>query len=93
MSRSGLYYTPRLPSEREVLVKHRIDALYTQWPFYGARRLSRLLREAGTHVSRKTVRAYRMQMGLEAVYPKPNLSAPNVEKRVYAYLLRGLRSA
>jgi putative transposase len=93
MSRSGLYYTPRLPSEREVLIKHRIDALYTQLPFYGARRLSRLLRAEGTNVSRKTVRAYMQQMGLEAVYPKPNLSAPNLENRVYPYLLRGVRSA
>ena len=33
LSRSSLYYTPRPPSSQEVLVKHRIDAIYTQYPF------------------------------------------------------------
>jgi len=93
LSRSSLYYTPRPPSEREVAIKHRIDAIYTDAPFYGARKIAATLREEGTGVSRKTVRAYMREMGLEAVYPKPNLSAPNLENRVYPYLLRGLKSA
>jgi len=28
------------------------------------------------------------QMGLEAIYPKPNLSKPNSEHKIYLYLLR-----
>ena len=39
VSRSSLYYTPRPPSDWEVRVKHRIDAIYTAQPFYGSRRL------------------------------------------------------
>ena len=35
LNRSGLYYQPAAPSEREVRVKHRIDEIYTQCPFYG----------------------------------------------------------
>jgi len=31
------------------------------------------------------------KMGLEAVYPKPNLSKPNPEHKIYTYLLRGLK--
>src|SRR5687767_8605510 len=87
MSRSSLYYTPRAPLEREIWIKHRIDAIFTELPFYGARRIARQMRQEGMAVSRKTVRAYMQQMGLEAVYPKPNLSAPNLEHRVYPYLL------
>jgi putative transposase len=93
MSRSSLYYTPRPPSEREVFVKHRIDAIYTDAPFYGARKIAHTLREEGVVIGRKTVRAYMQQMGLEAIYPKPNLSVPNLENRVYPYLLRGVKSA
>src|SRR5579872_5876921 len=93
LSRSTLYYTPRPPSAKEVALKHRIDAIYTECPFYGARRIAHTLREEGISLSRKTVRAYMQQMGLEAVYPKPNLSAPNLENRIYPYLLRGVRSA
>ena len=33
LSRSSLYYTPRLPSPQEVAVKHRRDAIYTEHPF------------------------------------------------------------
>lgn len=93
LSRSTLYYTPRPPSTKEVAIKHRIDAIYTAYPFYGARRMAHTLREEGIGLSRKTVRAYMREMGLEAVYPKPNVSAPNLENRVYPYLLRGVRSA
>lgn len=93
LSRSSLYYVPRPPSAREVGIKHRIDAIYTDCPFYGARKIARTLQEEGVGIGRKTVRAYMQQMGLEAVYPKPNLSKPAAEHRVYPYLLRGVKSA
>jgi putative transposase len=93
LSRSNLYYTPRPPSAVEVALKHRIDAIYTEYPFYGARRIGHILREEGLAVGRKTVRAYMREMGLKAIYPKPNVSAPNLENRVYPYLLRGVSSA
>src|SRR4051812_8699511 len=37
LSRASLYYQPRAASLEEVAIKHRIDALYTQYPFYGSR--------------------------------------------------------
>jgi putative transposase len=92
LSRSNLYYTPRPPSAAEVAIKHRMDAIYTDCPFYGARRIAHTLREEGVSISRKTVRAYMQEMGLEAVYPRPNLSAPDLENKVYPYLLRGVSS-
>src|SRR5262249_42704424 len=88
ISRSRLYYVPRPPSAREVTLKHRIDAIYTDCPFYGARKIACTLREEGYVIGRKRVRAYMQQMGLEAIYPKPNLSQPAAEHRVYPYLLR-----
>lgn len=93
LSRSSLYYTPRPPSLAEIEVKHRIDAIYTQSPFYGSRRIAVTLREEGRIIGRNTVAAYMQEMGLQAVYPKPNLSAPNQANRIYPYLLRGLRAA
>lgn len=93
LSRSSLYYTPRLPSPQEVEVKHRIDTIYTECPFYGSRRIAVTLRNEGRNIGRNTVRAYMQEMGIEAVYPKPNLSAPNLENRIYPYLLRGVKAA
>jgi putative transposase len=35
MSRSSLYYQPVAPSAQEIAIKHRIDEVYTKYPFYG----------------------------------------------------------
>ena len=93
VSRSSLYYNPRPPDAREIAIKHRIDAIYTDYPFYGARRMSHTLGTEGLVVDRKTAGAYMRQMGLEAIYPKPNLSKPAPEHRIYPYLLRNLTSS
>ena len=93
MSRSSLYYVPRTPSQWEVAVKHRIDAIYTDQPFYGSRRIRNTLLEEGFDIGRDAVRQYMREMGLEAIYPKPNLSKPAPENLIYPYLLRGVKSA
>ena len=90
LSRSSLYYTPRPPDAREVAIKHRMDALFTHDPCLGARRLAFLLGKEGMSIDRKTARAYMMEMGLEAIYPKPNLSKAAPEHKIYPYLLRGV---
>jgi putative transposase len=43
-----------------------------------------------TGVNRKRVQRLMRQFGLEAIYRKPNTSAPHPEHRVYPYLLRKL---
>ena len=40
LSRSGLYYVPMPVSAAEVGIKHAIDEIYTQYPFYGLRRIT-----------------------------------------------------
>jgi len=53
ISRSSLYYRPVPPSPEEMAVKHRIDELYTEYPFYGSRRMAASLRREGMVVNRK----------------------------------------
>ena len=54
ISYSSLFYEPVPPSARELAIKRRIDKIYTDYPFYGSRKISFLLRpEFG--VSRPTV--------------------------------------
>ena len=93
MSRSSLYYVPRAPSEWEIKIKHRIDAIYTDLPFYGSRRIRHALQEEGIPIGRDAVRQFMREMGLEAIYPKPDLSKANPDHKVYPYLLRGVKSA
>lgn len=91
LNRTGLYYQPVLPSAEEVAVKHRIDELYTESPFYGSRRITACLRREGQLVNRKQVQRHMREMGIEGIAPKPNLSLAKPGHQVFPYLLKGLR--
>jgi len=90
VSRSSLYYHPREPSQEEIAVKHRIDELYTQYPFYGSRKIEAQLRREGVVINRKTVQRHMREMGIVAIYPGPNLSRRQHKEHVFPYLLRHL---
>ena len=93
MSRSSLYYQPAGPSAEEIALKHRIDAIYTAYPFYGSRRITEQLRHEGWGINRKAVQRQMHEMGLEAIYLGPNLSRRRQQDQVYPYLLRSLTIA
>ena len=90
LSRSALYYTPVGESAANLALMRRIDELYLQYPFYGARQMVRHLTREGVTVGRHRVRRLMRLLGLEAIYRKPRTSVANPEHRVYPYLLRGL---
>ena len=39
INRSSLYYKPVAISSEEIIIKNRIDNIYTDYPFYGSRRI------------------------------------------------------
>jgi putative transposase len=89
ISRSTAYYQPR--ANPEVLELMRlIDREYTDHPTYGARRMSEALKRQRHRVGRFRAGNLMRRMGLEAVYPKPNLSRRHPDHLVYPYLLRGV---
>ncbi len=90
LSRSSLYYQPVPPTAEEIRLKHRIDELYTCYPFYGSRRIRAMLRREGWRINRKRVKRCMREMGLVAVYPGPNLSKPAPGHKIYPYLLRNV---
>jgi putative transposase len=90
LNRSSLYYKPVLPSAAEVALKHRIDEIYTRYPFYGIRRITALLRAEGQLVNHKAVARHMREMGLAAIYPGPNLSKRAAKQAIHPYLLRGV---
>ncbi len=49
------------------------------------------LGQKGYPVNHKKVARLLRLMGLEAVYPKPNLSKANPAHKIYPYLLRGVK--
>ena len=90
-NRSGLYYQPLGESEDNLQLMRLLDEQYTRAPFYGSRRMVEWLATKGYEVNRKRVRRLMEAMGIEAVYPKPKLSAPGEGHRIYPYLLRDVK--
>jgi putative transposase len=94
LNRSGLYYRPVAPSAEEIAIKHRIDALYTRYPFYGSRRITVVLRlEWKIDINRKAVQRHMREMGIAGICPGPNLSQRSLAHRLYPYLLRDVRAS
>jgi putative transposase len=89
LNRTSLYYVPAPPSAEEVYLKHRIDEIYTKYPFYGSRKIRAVLGQERP-ITRKTVQRHMREMGLVAIYPGPNLSKRSPEHPVFPYLLRHL---
>jgi putative transposase len=88
LARSTLYYQPRGVSEKDLELMRGIDEQFTSTPFYGSRRIREWLRSVGYEVSRKKVIRLMLMMGLQAIYPKPKLSRPGKNHRIYPYLLK-----
>ncbi len=88
LTRSNVYYRPVETPATDLRLMRLIDEQYPRCPFYGRRRMTAGLARQGPEVGRQRVRRLLRVMGLEAIYPKPRLSAPGAGHRVYPYLLR-----
>jgi putative transposase len=91
LSRSGYYYQPCPESEENLTLMRLLDEQYMDTPYYGIRRMQWVLQQKGYQVNHKKVARLLRLMGLEAVYPKPNLSKANLAHKIYPYLLRGVK--
>jgi putative transposase len=72
------------------MLMNLLDEQYTETPFYGVRNMTLAMREQGIAVGKDHVRTLLRKMGLTAVFPKPNLSKPHPENKIYPYLLRDM---
>lgn len=67
-SRSGLYRTPALPPD-EPDPRAALQRLAGEWPTYGYRRLTALLRREGRIVNGKRVRRLMADLGIHGIRP------------------------
>lgn len=90
LNRSTIYYRERPQKVEDLELMRLIDAQYTLTPFYGYRRMTVYLQNLGWKVNHKRVVRLMKKLGLEAIYPKPNLSKPGKDHLRFPYLLRGV---
>ncbi len=92
LSISTYYYKPVQKSAQQIeddeVIRNAIDRWHTAMPYLGCRKLVSKLAEENIKTHRKQVRRLMAEMGIYAVYPKPNLSKRNKKHKIYPYLLR-----
>jgi putative transposase len=89
LNRSTYYSAPASETQINLDLMRLIDEEYTRNPVNGRRRMTAYLNRQGFRVNVKRVRRLMQLMGLEAIYPKPNLSRKHPGHTIYPYLLRG----
>ena len=88
--RSAYYYKATGETLLNLHLMRLIDEQFMETPYYGTRQMTRYLRRQGYGISRKRIGRLMRNMGLAAIYQKPNTSKPHPEHKVYPYLLRGM---
>lgn len=91
VNRSNYYYQPKLKvSADDIKLMNKIDEIWTKRPFYGVPRITAQLHREKISVNHKRVYRLMKVMGIEAIYPKRNLSKPGKNHEIYPYLLKNL---
>lgn len=88
LNRSSYYFTLNRENEYNLLLMSLIDEEFTAHPFYGSRKITVQMKSLGHIINRKRIQRLMRLMGLEAIYPKRNLSKANKAHQKYPYLLK-----
>jgi putative transposase len=91
LNRTSIYYKPKELFLTDLTIKALIDRIYTDHPEFGYRRIAVWLKKhEGLVINHKAVLRHMREMGIQAIYPRPNLSKPKPDNIVYPYLLKGI---
>ncbi len=88
LTRSTAYYQPANHDVDAVDHMNEIRDLYERHLFKGYKRITDDLHERGYVINHKRVYRLMKAVGLQAIYPKKNLSKRRQEDLVYPYLLK-----
>jgi putative transposase len=89
ISKTTHYYKPvqKFSSNEDLKLLNIIDKIHTKYPYYGTRRVEKLLKRLGFNVGRKLIKSAFEFMGIKALYPKIRTTIANKEHKKYPYLL------
>jgi len=94
ISKTAHYYKPVKPfsSNEDIKLLNTIDLIHTKHPYYGTRRIVKILTRLGINVGRKLIRTAMVYMGIRALYPKARTTISNKEHKKYPYLLNEFKN-
>lgn len=87
LSRGSYYYQNKPESEKNILLMRRIDEIYTKFPYYGAPKITAQLNRESYRINHKRIERLMGIMGVQAIFPKRNLSKNSKNHAKYPYLL------
>ena len=89
ISKSTLYYEPvkKFSSEEDIKLLNAVNDVYSEFPYYGTRRMLTGLENKGFKVGRKLIKSIYQYLGIKAIYPTKRTTIPNKEHHKYKYLL------
>jgi putative transposase len=88
LNRSSLYLVKEAKDDSYLC--NMLAEIYSDYPIYGYRRVTAVLRRQGAVVNHKRVQRLMKEMNLQAIYPGPNTSKRLLSDMVYPYLLSSL---
>ncbi len=91
LNRSSFYMKVAPESPLNLELMRQIDEQYLKTPFYGVRRMTVILRRQGYEVNHKRIARLMRTMGLQALFPRKNLSQAAQGHQIYPYLLRNMK--
>jgi putative transposase len=91
LNRSSFYMKVARESPLNLELMRLIDQQYLKTPFYGVRRMTVILRRQGYEINHKRIARLMHTMGLQALFPRKNLSHPAQGHQIYPYLLRNMK--
>lgn len=91
INRSSFYFKPTGESEENLKLMRKMDELFTEDPTLGVLGMLHELLDHDMKYSAGKIRRLLRKMGIEAIYPKRNLSRRGKAKYVRPYLLRGMK--
>jgi len=90
INRSNIYYKHKIAND--VWLINLVRDIWLKHTFYGYRKITAVLRlDYKILVNSKRVLGLMRIVGIQAIYPKPNLSLTNCNNKIYSYLLRDLK--
>ena len=94
IAKSTLYYdsVKRFSSEWDLKFLNKLNDIYSEFPYYGTRRLVTALGNEGFEVGRKLIKSAMEYIGIKAIYPKHRTTKANKEHYKYKYLLKEFKN-
>jgi len=94
ISKTAHYYKPikKFSTKKDIELLNTIDLIHTKHPYYGTRRIVKLLDRLGFRVGRKLIKSAMEFMGIKALYPKVKTTIANKEHKKYPYLLEEFKN-